>query len=300
MKLAEAAARKYLSIVSPLDPLLVHDGGQDNNLRLFLQQCKERHHRRGPGASKYLSGQGGRETTHITARSYESIHRRKHEGQHVSHDQHPGSLAKKKHADLYIHGASSFTDLSSRRAEHESMITRGGSAGTSMSKYTSSSSESLDQNLFAPFGGGLDRVQSMESGIAEQQPKTWKGHRTEHSSTLPRSASQGSLPPPLPSLPPPRPLPAKSLARSTENFHTQTFGLASARRTPSYVHLDSAGNEELAEQVAALEERIGVLAMRFLYERQDMFKQILRARKLQLCTWTWQARHFNPACISLQ
>lgn len=84
------------------------------------------------------------------------------------------------------------------------------------------------------------------------------------------------------SLPPPHSGLTKSLARSTENFHTQTFGLASARRTPSYVHLNSgpSGEQEWTEQLTAVEERIGVLASRFLYERQDMFKQILHACKL--------------------
>lgn len=282
LKLVAAAGREHLFISSPFDPSLVSHGKQDGQLRSFLQQCKEIHqqqaHRAGAGlarASSYKEGvvstsSGGREAreaAHITARSYEALHSKQApQKEYLAHD-HPLQIQPKKHSDLYVQGASSFTDLTSRRMEHSNMIR--GTART-MSKQSSGSSESLD--LYAPFMGSLDRVQSMESGISGEQQ--WKASN-EQSSTLPRSASQGNIPPAIPPShhPPPRPPLNKAMARSTE-----TLGLSSSRRTPSYLHL-SAGNEEWVEQLSALEDRVGILALRFLHERQDMFKQILRACK---------------------
>ena len=275
LALVESAGRKHLFMSSTFDPLQVSSGRQDSQLRSFLQQCKQIHqqrvHRSAAGLTSHkervsVSSVGrdreAREAAHVTARSYDALHSRKTEDL-------SNRAATKKHPELYVQGASSFTNLSSRRAEHESMLHSG-----TRSKQTSGSSESLD--LHAPFMGSLDRVQSMESGISHEETKTWKTHSNEQLTTLSRSASQGNLPPAVHL--PPRPPHSKSLARSTENFHTQTFGLSSSRRTPSYVHLNSA-NDEWSEQLAALEERVGTLASRFLYERQDMFKQILRACK---------------------
>lgn len=292
LKLVEAAAKEHLFISSPFDPLQVGSGKQDSQLCSFLQQCKQIHqqrsHRAGAGlvragaglvrASSHkervlcAGGGGGREAAHIAARSYEALHSK--QTSQTSHSA-PQTSAPKKYPDLYVQGASSFTDLSSRRVGHESMV-HGGTR--SLSKHHSSgSSDSLD--LYAPFMGNLDRVQSMESGISqEQQAISWK-IGNEQTATLPRSASQGHLPPAVyPSHPPPRPPLNKAMARSTENFHTQTpHGLlSSGRRTPSYVHL-SGGNEDWTERLDGLEDRLGLLAKRFLYERQDVFKQILRA-----------------------
>lgn len=293
MKLAESAAKKHLFITSSFDVFQVNYGGQDTKLRGFLQQCKQIYqqqaHRQGATFTKTtgerkeslkLSGRGGREAAQVSARSYEAIQKKKVEGDKSSRD--PTS----KYSDLYVQGASSFTNLSSRRVEHESMIRGGGGrggVGTAISRNSSTSSESLDQDLFTPFMGGLDRVQSMESGIFQEQNKSWK---IEQSNTLPRSASQGNLPGHghgLHTTGPPNcpPTISRSLARSTESFHTQTFGLPSSRRSPSYVQLSSSSrtNDELSDPLSVLEERIAVLASRFLYERQDMFKQILRACK---------------------
>lgn len=284
LKLVESAGRKHLFMSSPFDPLPISNGKQDGQIYSFLQQCKQiyqqRAHRSGAGLIREASnrervsgGSGGREereAAHITARSYEALHNKKSEGDYSApRNQLQTSTSKTKYPDLYVQGASSFTDLSTRRIEHDNML-----RGTTRS--ISKQSESLD--LYAPFMGSLDRVQSMESGIAQEQSKPWKAQGNEQSATLPRSASQGNLPPlAYPSHPPPHPL-SKSTARSTESFHTQTFGLSAGRRTPSYVHLNSA-NEDWPELLSALEDRVGVLASRFLYERQDMFKQILRACK---------------------
>lgn len=282
LKLAESAGRKHLFVSPSFDPTQVSSGKQDNQLRSFLQQCKQvcqqRAHRSGLARSSShkervsvsSGGREAREAAHVNARSYEALHSKKTD---AALEPLLTAAPKSRYPDLYVQGASSYTDLSSRRAEHENMLH---GATRSISKQSSGSSESLD--LYAPFiTGSLDRVQSMETGISHEQSKPWRAN--EQSTTLPRSASQGNLPPALyPSHPPPRPPLSKSLARSTENFHTQTFGLTSARRTPSYVHLNSA-NEERNEQLSALEERVGVLASQFLYERQDMFKQILRACK---------------------
>lgn len=273
---------------SSFDPTQVSSGNQDSQLRSFLEQCKQvyqrRAHRIGAGLARSSSnkervsvssgGREAREAAHVTARSYEALHSKKTEG---ALDPSLTAAPKTRYPDLYVQGASSYTDLSSRRAEHESMLH---GATRSIGRQSSGSSESLD--LYAPFMGSLDRVQSMETGISQGQSKPWRAQSNEQSVTLPRSASQGNLPPAVyPSHPPPRPPLSKSLARSTESFHTQTFGLTSGRRTPSYVHLSSA-NEEKSEQLTALEERVGVLASQFLYERQDMFKQILRACKFMV------------------
>lgn len=278
---------------SPFDPVHVGSGTQDNKIRSFLQQCKQMHQRRASRnfgkerLSKLGGGREAREAARITARSYDAIHKKKAEGDSISlRESLPATSPVKKYPDLYVQGASSYTDLSSRRAEHENMIRGNGRTG-GMNRHSSTSSESLDENLFTPFGGagasaGLERVQSMESGISSSQQNTssWKMGEMDVSgtSTLPRSSSQGTLPPFPKSLPPLRP----GMARSTESFHTQTHGLASARRTPSYIQLSSglSREQDWPDQLAALEERVGVLASRFLYERQDMFKQILRARKL--------------------
>ena len=292
LKLAEAAARKYLFMSSPFDPVQVSTGMQDSKIRSFFQQCRQIHqqqpHRKGANLTKERFSVGGgreaREAAHITARSYDAIQKKKAEKDSVSpRDSFPATSPAKKYPDLYVQGASSFTDLSSRREEHVNMIRGGGRVG-GISRHSSTSSESLDENTFTPFGGGggLERVQSMESGISSQQQAiSWRvgGGPEQSTAILPRSSSQGTLPPLPKSLPPPRPGLTKSLARSTESFHTQTFGLASARRTPSYVQLSSGGEQEWTEQLSSVEERVGVLASRFLYERQDMFKQILRACK---------------------
>lgn len=288
LKLVESAARQYLYITFSFDPLQVSNGSQDHKLRSFLQQCKQIYqqqtHRQGAAdiklsekerVSNIVTGGGkreAREAAQISARSYEGIQKRREQS---SHDQLPASVGtvKKKFPELYVQGASSFTDLTSRRAEHKHMI-RGTGRGN-MGRHSSTSTESLDQDLFTPFSGALDRVHSMESGISQQQNTPWRSHSTDQSANLSRSASQGNLPPEPGAIPHSRP-PARSLARSTESFHTQTFGLPSSRRTPSYLQLSG---EDVSEQLSHLEERVGVLASRFLYERQDMFKQILRACK---------------------
>ena len=275
LRLVEAAARSFFFMSSLFDPLQVGSGRQDHELRSFLQQCKHIHqqriHRAGAGLTRPASDKkerGGKEASEvsaITSRSSEVHKRNKPEE------------VKKNYSDIYVQGASSFTDLSSRREEHQSMV-RGG--GKSMSRHSSTSSESLD--LYAPFMGAmLDRVHSMESGISQDHTKSWKAQDATNQSvaSLPRSASQGNLPPVLHSSHRPPVLLSKSLAQSAENFHTHT----AVRKAPSYVHLGHSG-EDLMEELHALEDRVGILATRFLYERQDMFKQILRGCEL-ICIW---------------
>lgn len=294
LKLVESAAQKHLFISPSFDPLLVESGGQDGRLQSFLSHCKsiyqQQTHRRGilahtssktrpPSSEKTMGGGGGgreaREAARISARSYDAIHKRKTEGDNLSQP------SRKKHSELYVQGASSVTDLTTRRAEHKTMVHGTGRMG-GLSKH--SSTEHLEhKNRGLEFGGGLDRVQSMESGIAQQESKPWRIHQDpQQNATLPRSASQGTLPVNPHIASPSRPAPSfsKSLTRSTENFHTHTFGSFPTHRTPSYMRLDSSTtSDDLTNQLSALEERVKVLATQFLYERQDMFKQILRKRE---------------------
>ena len=216
----------------------------------------------------------GREAAHINARPYGAIQKKKTEGkEYLSQDQ---PKAQKRLSDLYVQGASSFTDLSTRRSEHQHMIRGAVRTGNTKGITKYSSSDNLDlKRLPSPLGNVLDRVQSMDSGIAQQQNRYFNVKGTDIC-----SASQDTLPPPQ--------LFTKSIARRTESFHTQTFGPSSTQRTPSYVHFDSGSSEDLSHQLNSLEERVGVLATQFLYERQDMFKQILRAcmcssMKMNIC-----------------
>ena len=270
LQLVEAAGKSLFFMSSSFDPLQVGSGRQDNELRSFLQQCKHIHqqrmHRAGAGLTRSSSDKkervsSGKEASPVSARSSEGHKRNKTE---------EVSISKRKYSDIYVQGASSFTDLSSRREEHQSMV-RGG--GKSISRHSSTSSESLD--LYAPFmGATLDRVHSMESGISQDHTKSWRVQDAidQSAANLPRSASQGNLPPVLQhSSHRPPVLLSKSSAQSAENFHTHT----AVRKAPSYVQLGHSG-EDLMEEVHALEDRVGILATRFLYERQDMFKQILR------------------------
>lgn len=266
------------------DPLQVSSGSQDGKLRSFLQQCKQiyqqQQHRHGAKEKERLPVSGGkresREAAHVSARSYDAMQKKKTKDQSSREQPASAGPTKKKYSsELYVQGASSVTDLSSRRTQHQHMIRGGVANRASFSRHSSTSSESLDHELFTTFGG-LDRVHSMESGISQHQITPWKVQTQDQSATLPRSASQDNLPP---SFPAPRPPLGKSLARSTESFHTQTFGSGATRRTPSYLQLSSTGSEDFSEQLHKLEEGIGVLASRFLYERRDMFKQILHACK---------------------
>lgn len=266
LRLVAYALKEYLFISSSFEPLQLATGGQDGRLQSVIQQCKkiytQKSHRRGmvPRTSKVRSASVER----AKGSSSSAIEDRS------SIEQRSSRSALNKFPDLYVQGASSFTDLSSRRAEHESMIR--GTTRTYIKKH--SSSENLDQSTMPHmFGGGLDRVQSMEAGMSGQQNMSWKAQGSDlSSSSLPRSSSQGALQPPLL-------LPSKPFSGSTHSFRTSTHGLHS-RQAPSYTHLDSASSDHLVQQLSMLEERVGLLAMQFLYERQDMFKQIMRASML--------------------
>ncbi len=267
------------------------------------------------GVSSVGGAREAREAAHINARSYEALQKRKSEevSEHYptptptptpTSTSTSTSSRNKRHSDLYIQGASSFTDLSSRRAEHQSMVRGGGAGGGGARGKLStktSSSDNLDQNVRVyPFVGGLDRVHSMESGISSQDHhhhhhhhryQHGQGHRAWSSgqatsagadNTLPRSSSQGTLlhgpHPPAPPAPSSALSNNKTLTRSTESFNF------SVGRVPSYLHLSSTTSEDIPHHVTALEERVAMLATQFLYERQDIFKQIMRACELILAS----------------
>lgn len=330
-------------------------GGEDSRLKSYLQQCKlvyqQSVNRRGTKTSATLtrprrSARGGeregvnhqhtptsssmesREAARIAARTYEGIQQRKltngemaTAAHHSSQEKLPAKpqphSSKRPLSDIYVSGASSYTDLSTTRSEHAQMVRKHAQPRHHpISKQSSSSSESLDGGVPAVFS----RHHSLEipplsshSGSGSLPPgSSWQRHSAGYESdsstgsTLLRSHSQGSITADT-ALPghmlgygggggggrggggASAALASRSLARSIDSVNTPTFdppsrsGSVAFRRVPSYSRLDSGSSAAIADELGShidnLEERVGLLAMQFLYERHDMFKQIHAARK---------------------
>ena len=289
------------------------------------------HHPQTPTSSSMES----REAAKIASRTYEGIQQRKlangdshvASGHHSSHEKLPASKpqphsSKRPLSDIYVSGASSYTDLSTTRTEHKEMVMRKHPQQRHhhpISKQSSSSTESLDQGP-PPTAVVLNRHHSMDipllsshghggSGSLPPAGSSWQRHSTGYESdsstgsTLLRSHSQGSITADtalsghmLGSYGGGRgrggvgaALASRSLTRSIDSVNTPTFdppsrsGSMAFRRAPSYSRLDSGSSaaitDELGSHIDDLEERVGLLAMQFLYERHDMFKQIHTARK---------------------
>ena len=288
------------------------------------------HHPQTPTSSSLES----REAAKIASRTYEGIQQRKlvngeshvpPSGHHSSPEQLAASKpqphsSKRPLSDIYVSGASSYTDLSTTRSEHKEMVRKHPQQRHHhpISRQSSSSSESLDQGQPVV----LNRHHSLDTSLLSSHghggsgslppgpaSNSWQRHSAGYESdssigsTLLRSHSQGSITADtalsghmLSRFGGGRgrggvsaALASRSLTRSIESMNTPTFdppnrsGSMVFRRAPSYSRLDSGSSaaiaDELGSHVDDLEERVGLLAMQFLYERHDMFKQIHTACK---------------------
>lgn len=221
-----------------------------------------------------------REASKIASRTYEGIQeRRSREGRaggslhsstgHLATKPHPHS-SKKPLTDIFVSGASSFTDLSTTRSDHSDIVQAGRPHFTKHS-----SSENLKTTKTTAFG----RHHSMEPLATGRLGKSWphsNDYESDGGGTLSRSHSQGNIPP----FPEGTLQRGSSITTSTESFdvpmRSQSSGTASSQRATSISRLNS---KEERNKLGDLEERMGLLANQFLYERQDMFKQIHRACK---------------------
>lgn len=251
-----------------------------------------------------------REAAKIASRTYEGLQQRKvANGEPVALHSSHGNLqtttqphsSKRPLSDIYVSGASSFTDLLTTRSEHAEMVTKYNQP-RQISKH--SSADTLDgsglgrHHSMEPFSHGGGRTRIPPLALGSSWPRQSSGYDSDTnsamstSSTLLRSHSQGSLPGEGGTLGVASyggMFTSRSLTRSIESVNTPTFDLpgrsnsATFRRTPSYSRLDSGSStaitDELTNHVADLEERISLLTMQFIYERHDMFKQIHAARK---------------------
>ena len=224
---------------------------------------------------------------------------------HLSTSRQPHS-SKKPLSDIYVTGASSYSDLTTTRSDHSELI-----RPKSMTKHSSAEGLEADggEETTLP-SRGVHR--SMDSGIASRRKTSSPGsswgsssggynsdslatsslsqkpnvNKESRSFTLPRrskSQSDSNLsPPPLPSVPPPTStLLNRSLTKSSERVNQPTFepfgGRLVPRRSGSYTRLDSSTADELSTQIADLQERISMLTLHFLYDKADLCKQLHRA-----------------------
>ena len=339
LELALATGQKNFFIGhGSLDVAKIPSGSEDSGLKSYLQQCKVLYqqqsvNRRGAKVSTTLtrpkrstrssereeishtptsSSMESREAARIASRTYEGIQQRKQANgktavHHSSHEKLPTKpqphSSKRPLSDIYVSGASSFTDLSTTRSEHTDMVRKHTQQRHIISKHLST--DSLE-------GPALNRHHSLEPvssrGSGLPLGSSWQRHSTGYESdsstgsTLLRSHSQGSIsgeavPGHLVSYGGGGAgvaLASRSLTRSIDSVNTPTFdppsrsGSMAFRRAPSYSRLDSGSSaviaDELGGHIADLEERVGLLAMQFLYERHDMFKQIHAACKCNVHT----------------
>lgn len=342
LELALATGQKNFFIGhGSLNAVEIASGSEDSSLKSYLQQCKlvyqQSMSRRGAKTSTVLthpkrsmrdserelvmshhtptsSSMESREAAKIASRTYEGIQQRKltngetAAAHHLSHEKlstksQPHS-SKRPLSDIYVSGASSYTDLSTTRSEHAEMVRKHTQQRHPISKHSSSSAESLEGPPV------FNRHHSLElSHSSHGSGSSWQRHSAGYESdsstgsTLLRSHSQGSITGET-AVPghmlsygggggASAALASRSLTRSIDSVNTPTFdppsrsGSMAFRRATSYSRLDSGSSaaiaDELGGHIADLEERIGLLAMQFLYERHDMFKQIHAACKSYHC-----------------
>lgn len=293
-----------------LDVAKVPTGSEDSKLRSYLQQCKlvyqqsanlrdsktstltrprrsAKDRQREQVQRSTSSSLESREAAKIASRTYEGIRQRSAETLLSSHDHLatkplPHS-AKRPLSDIYVSGASSYTDLTTTRSEHREMVGKYQPRPHQPSTITKHSSA---ETLTTPPHHGMER------DLGNSWPRQSSGYESDSNSlatgsTLLRSHSQGSIQ--GEGLPYGGMFTHRSLALSVDSVNTPTFdlpgrgNLAGFRRAPSYSRLESGSStvlsDELNGQLSNLEERVGLLAMQFLYERHDMFKQIHAACK---------------------
>lgn len=338
LELALATGQKNFFIGhGSLNVTEIASGRQDSGLKSYLQQCKlvyqQSVNQRGARASTTLthpkrstraserevvshhtptsSSMESREAAKIASRTYEGIQQRRLVNGDIATNAHHSSheklstkpqlhSSKRPLSDIYVSGASSYTDLSTTRSEHAEMVRKHTQQRHPISKHSSSSAETLE---VVPV---FNRHHSLELPLSSHVPgSSWQRHSAGYESdsstgsTLLRSHSQGSIT--GETVVPGHMLSSygggggggasaalarRSLTRSIDSVNTPTFdppSRSASRRTPSYSRLESGSSaaiaDELGSQIADLEERVGLLAMQFLYERHDMFKQIHAARK---------------------
>ena len=305
----------------------IPSGSEDSKLKSYLHQCRlvyqQSVSRRGQRTSTLTrpkrsardrqregevqrsssSSLESREAAKIASRTYEGIQQRKGlngDSHHSSHGNLPSTSqphsSKRPLSDIYVGGASSFTDLSTTRSEHEEMVKKYHHQPRNIVKH--SSADNLDEPVLGrhhslePLSGGGRGIPLGSSWPRHSSGYDSDSNSVSTSSTLLRSHSQGSIQGEggVAILPYGGMFTSRSLARSIDSVNTPTFDLpsrsnsSSFRRAPSFSRLDSGSSaaitDELSSHVADLEERIGLLAREFLYERHDMFKQIHAARKM--------------------
>ena len=237
---------------------------------------------------------------------------------HSSHEKLPTKpqphSSKRPLSDIYVSGTSSYTDLSTTRSEHAEMVRKHMPQRHPISNHSSSSAESLEEPPVFNRHHSLE-IPLSSHGVGSLPPgHSWQRHSAGYESdsstgsTLLRSHSQGSITGET-AVPghmlgyggvgrgggggggggASTALASRSLARSIDSVNMPTFdppsrsGSMAYRRVPSYSRLDSGSlaaiADELGSHIDDLEERVGLLAMQFVYERYDMFKQIHAARE---------------------
>ena len=204
-----------------------------------------------------------------------------------SRDQLPHS-SKRPLSDLYNTGASSYSDLSTTRSDHASLVKpkralQKHSSSETLQNSTSTSAHPSDSQLGRPASFEIHR--SMDTGLAFQSYGAALSSTRGGSGAAPiiRSHSQSAIQEKPPAPPSTATLLNKSLTQSTESFNQPTFGGGMGpRRVPSYTRLDSSAIDEMSAQMMELQDRVAVLTTQLLLERADMYKQIKKARELRI------------------
>ena len=153
-----------------------------------------------------------------------------------------------------------------KHSSSEMLATSRTDYGTSHTGYGTSHTDYGTSHTGYRFGGGLDRVQSMESGMEYQQQMSWHARQGP---ALARASSHSALQQSI-----------RPFSGSTENIRTSLHSMQPARRVASVVRLDSSASDHVTQQLNMVEEKMELLTKQFLHERQDMFKQIMRTSKL--------------------
>ena len=230
-----------------------------------------------------------REDSKIASRTYEGLQERKSQENkplhsstgHLATKPHPHS-SKKPISDIYVSGASSFTDLSTTRNDHADIV---------MATRSTHNKHSSSENLNSTKRSGFGRHHSMEpllatSGLGKSWPRS-SGYDSDDAGSFSHYHSQGDIPP----FSEGGLYKESSIVSSMESvgvpLRSQSARGGVGQRAPSYNRLNN-GSEDGSGRVGELEERMGLLATQFLYERHDMFKQIHRA-----CEWNDEMKMTN-------